>query len=256
MNYYKPKHLLNSGGDAKTIKGEKKGWKTYIMYLSPFKDNSKGINICSHASAGCVAGCLVGSGRGRFDNVHKARRNKTEYFLHDRVGFLNQLYKDLTLIAKRHKGEKIAIRLNGTSDVTWEKFKIKDNKNLMELFPQFSFYDYTKNHFRFEKQLPKNYSLVFSRSEINHEKSIELLNRGIKVAMVFDKTPKKHEGFKVVNGDENDLTFLRKKGVIIGLYFKNVKNKQQAFDSGFVIRTQIKTLPIFKKVKTQIKKAA
>lgn len=244
-NYYIPQKLLGTQ-NAKTIKGNKIGWQTHIVYLSPFTKNSKGINLCPHASAGCAAACLVGAGRGKFTSVERARRNKTEYFLHDREGFLAQLHKELMLISKKQKetGNKIAIRLNGTSDVRWEKFKIKDNKNIFELFPNLQFYDYTKNHLRFEQAMPKNYSLVFSRSEDNHEKSIELLKKGIKVAVVFDKIPNKFEGFKVVDGDENDLTFLQKNGVVIGLYLKNTTNNKKAYKTGFAIQT----LPTKKKV--------
>jgi len=264
MNYYVPKTLLNSGGDAKTVKGEKKGWKTWILYMSPFTQNSKGINVCSHASAGCAAACLVGAGRGGFtDSVTRGRRNKTEYFLHNRVGFLEQLYKELTLISKKHKGENVAIRLNGTSDIRWEKFKVKDDKNLFELFPNLQFYDYTKNHLRFDQELPKNYSLVFSRSETNHDKAIELLKRGVKVAMVFDNPPSKFEGFKVVDGDETDLRFLDKKGVIIGLKYKVLTGKgadnKLAFETGFAIRVNnVKALPLkkIKGSKKTFKKAA
>lgn len=264
MNYYKPTKLMNANGDAKTIKGLKKNWLTYIMYMSPFTQNSKGINVCSHASAGCAAACLVGAGRGGFtDSVTRGRRNKTEYFLHNRVGFLEQLYKELTLISKKHKGENVAIRLNGTSDIRWEKFKVKDDKNLFELFPDLQFYDYTKNHLRFDQAMPKNYSLVFSRSETNHDKAIELLNRGVKVAMVFDNPPSKFEGFDVINGDEDDLTFLKNNGVIIGLKYKMLTGKGadngKAFETGFAIRTKnAKTLPLkkIKGSKKTIKKAA
>lgn len=248
MKFYVPQNLLNSGGDAKTKKGLKKGWKTYIMYLSPFTDNSKGVNVCSHASPGCAAACLVGSGRGGFsDNVKRGRRNKTEFFLNDRKGFFMKLFKELTLISKKHKGEKIAIRLNGTSDISWEKFKIVDGKNLMELFPDLQFYDYTKNHLRFNRELPKNYSLVFSRSETNHEKSIELLNKGVSVAMVFDTPPTEFEGFEVVDGDETDLRFLDSKGVIVGLKYKMLTSgadNKEAFNSGFAIRvSEFASLP-------------
>ena len=245
--YYIPQKLMNANGDAKTIKGLKKGWITYIMYMSPYKANSQGINICPHASAGCIAACLVGAGRGRFSNVERARRNKTEYFLADRTKFMEQIYKELTLIEKRHKKDNVAISLNGTSDVRWEKFKIKDNKNIFELFPNVQFYDYTKNHLRFEQAMPKNYSLLFSRSEDNHEKSIELLKRGVKVAVVFDTPPKKFEGFKVIDGDETDLRFLDKAGVVVGLKFKNTKGKKQAFDTGFAIRTLPEKVKVLKK---------
>lgn len=253
MNYYIPQKLLNANGDAKTIKGLKKGWITYIMYMSPFTQNSMGVNVCPHASAGCAAACLVGSGRGGFtDNVTRGRRNKTEFFLHNREGFLQKLYKELTLIEKKHKGEKVAVRLNGTSDIRWEKFKVKDNKNLFELFPSIQFYDYTKNHLRFDQKLPKNYSLVFSRSETNHDKAIELFERGVSVAMVFDNPPKEFEGFKVVNGDETDLRFLDKKGVIVGLKYKVLTgkgaNNNLAFDTGFAIRTKVAQQVSLKKI--------
>ena len=76
MSYYVPNNLLSKGGDAKTIKGEKKGWKTYIMYMSPFTDNSKGVNLCPHATAGCAAACLNGSGRGGFTSSVQVGRRK------------------------------------------------------------------------------------------------------------------------------------------------------------------------------------
>lgn len=241
--YYVPNNLLTKGGDAKTIKGEKKGWKTWIMYMSPFTQNSLGVNLCPHASAGCAAACLNEAGRGGFtSSVQKGRLNKTEFFLQNRSAFLEKLYKELTLISKKHVGENIAIRLNGTSDIRWEKFKVRDGKNLMELFPNLQFYDYTKNYLRFDIVLPKNYSLVFSRSENNHEKSLELLRRGFNVAMVFDVPPTNFEGFEVVDGDETDLTFLQKNGVILGLKYKKLTGKGAdnnfAFESGFAIRTK------------------
>lgn len=245
MSYYVPNNLLNSGGDAKTKKGLKFGWKTYILYMSPFTDNSRGVNVCSHATAGCAAACLNGAGRGGFtNNVQKGRRNKTEFFLQNRVGFLEKLYKELTLISKKHAGENVAIRLNGTSDLRYERFKVRDGKNLMELFPNLTFYDYTKNYLRFDKKLPKNYSLVFSRSETNEVKAMELLKRGFNVACVFDVPPTEYAGFEVVDGDESDLTFLQKQGVILGLKYKKLTGKgadnNEAFESGFAIRTQAK----------------
>jgi hypothetical protein len=245
MSYYVPQKLLSANGDSKTKKGLKLNWTTYIMYMSPFTDNSLGVNLCPHATAGCAAACLNGSGRGGFtSSVQTGRRNKTEFYLQNRVGFLEKLYKELTLISKKHKGENVAIRLNGTSDIRWEKFKVRDNKNLMELFPDLQFYDYTKNHLRFNTKLPSNYSLVFSRSENNHEKSIEILKKGFNVAMVFDVPPTEFEGFQVVDGDETDLRFLDDKGVIVGLKYKKLTGKgadnNTAFESGFAIRSGLK----------------
>jgi len=95
---------------------------------------------------------------------------------------------------------------------------------------------------RFDKELPKNYHLTFSRSEINHAKSIELLQRGFNVAMVFDRLPANYEGFEVINGDKDDLRFLDPKNVIVGLTYKKMTGKgadnSKAFTSGFAIHTK------------------
>jgi len=235
------KTTLLTTNNAKTVKGEKLGFITYILYMSPFINNSKGINVCSHASKGCAESCLVGSGfGGMFTSVAEGRRNKTEYFLADREAFLLQLDKEIVKAVKKHKGkEKVVFRLNGTSDIRYEKFKIRDNKNIFELHPDVQFYDYTKNHLRFDIELPKNYHLTFSRSETNGDKALELLERGFSVAMVFDRLPKTYKGFKVINGDLSDIRFNDPKNVIVGLKYKKMTGKgadnSLAVSSGFVI---------------------
>jgi len=150
--------------------------------------------------------------------------------------------------AKHQTTENIpTIRLNGTSDIPWEKFKIRDNKNIFELHPTIQFYDYTKNYIRFEKELPKNYHLTFSMSEINKAKSLELLGKGHNVAMVFgikdvNQLPTEYLGYKVINGDESDLRFLDDKNVIVGLKYKLMtgkgtsgQNKENVENNDFII---------------------
>lgn len=245
----KRKPLLTTN-NAKTIKGEKLGYITYILYMSPFKANSKRINVCAYASKGCAESCLVGSGfGGMYTSVMQGRVNKTEYFLSERETFLNQLKSEIEKAVKKHKeGGKdeaiVTVRLNGTSDISFEQFKIFEGKNIFEVFPDVQFYDYTKNWTRFDKVLPANYYLTFSRSETNHDKAMELLKRGVNVAMVFDKLPETYEGFEVINADETDLRFLDKRGVVCGLKYKKMTGKggaeknKAAFESGFVIRTE------------------
>ena len=242
MNYRKPKNLLTTN-NTKTVKGEKYGWKTFILYMSPFNQNAKGVNICPQATAGCAEACLFGSGfGGMFNSVELARINKTNYFLANRKNFLMQLYTEITAIVKKYenKEEKVCIRLNGTSDLSWEKFKVMDGKSLMELFPSVQFYDYTKNHFRFNSVLPANYHLTFSRSESNEEHVERILARGYSVAAVFDELPETYKGYEVINGDDSDLTFLKPNGVILGLKYKKLTgrgaNNQKAFESGFALR--------------------
>jgi hypothetical protein len=263
MNYKAPKNLLSTK-NSKTIKGEKLGYTTYIMYLAPHKQNSKGVNLCSHASEGCAKACLFNSGAARFNQVQRGKINKTEYFLADRKGFMLQLFNELTRIERMHNAvvgdeqigrtgkvvryKKFAVRLNGTSDIPFENIKIKDNKNIFELFPNVQFYDYTKNHKRFEnKIIAPNYHLTFSRSETNDKVSLDLLNRGYNVAYVFGvKTeqdlPSEYNGFKVVNGDESDLRFLDEENVIVGLKYKLMtgkgtagKNKDNVENNDFLI---------------------
>ena len=251
MNYTKSNNLLSTN-NSKTIKGEKLGYMTYILYLAPHTQNSKGINLCSHASKGCAKACLFGSGSARFDNVQLGKTNKTEWFLHNRVEFLEKLDKEIIAIKKKaiHKDTENVltptIRLNGTSDIAWEKFKIRDNKNIFDLHSDIQFYDYTKNHVRFEKQLPTNYHLTFSMSEDNKDKSLELLSKGHNVAMVFgikneNQLPSEYLGYKVINGDKDDLRFLDDKNVIVGLKYKLLtgkgsKGKNDYSENDFIIK--------------------
>lgn len=248
------RQTLLTTNNAKTLKGGKMGYKTYIMYLAPYTQNSQGINLCSHASAGCASACLFGSGRGgMFSMVEEARKKKTEYFLSSRTEFMYQLKSEIERAVRVNKDKAIVtIRLNGTSDIPFEKYKVFEGKNIFEIFPDVQFYDYTKNHIRFLKELPSNYHLTFSRSETNHDKAMELLRSGFNVAMVFDKTPQIYEGFEVINGDNDDLRFLDKKNVIVGLRYKKLTSKgadnTTAFVTGFAIKVPVTTAAIEKRI--------
>lgn len=243
MSYYKSKLLTRN--NHKTIKGEKLGYITYIMYMSPYTQNSKGVNLCPHASSGCSSACLFKSGfGGMYSAVEQGRVNKTEWYLSNRKEFMLQLDKEIGAAIKRHEGKAIVtFRLNGTSDIRWEKIKVRDGKTIFELYNNVQFYDYTKNPLRFDGNLPVNYHLTFSRSETNHAVAMELLAKGHNVAMVFKGgLPETFEGFKVINGDETDLRFKDERGVIVGLKYKNntgsggeVANRF-AVESGFVIQ--------------------
>lgn len=104
----------------------------------------------------------------------------------------------------------------------------------MELFPNITFYDYTKNHKRMYKylknELPSNYHLTFSRSEDNDKVCMDILSKGGNVAIVFgvknvNDFPSEYKGYKVINGDETDLRFLDEDNVIVGLKYKLVTGK-------------------------------
>jgi hypothetical protein len=213
------------------------------MYLSPFTDNSKGINLCPHASVGCSKACLFKSGfGGMYDAVQDGRRNKTEWYLANRKEFMLQLVTEINAAVTKHKDKAIVtIRLNGTSDIRFEKIKVSEGKNIFELFPDVQFYDYTKNPQRFKGDMPSNYHLTFSRSEENHDIAMKLLSKGVNVAWVFyGNLPKTYVGYNVIVGDNDDLRFLDAKGVIVGLKYKNITGRngaelnKAAKESGFV----------------------
>lgn len=228
--------------NAKTIKGEKKGFRTYILYLASHTNNDYGKNLCPMATKGCSKGCLVTAGFGRFESVVKGRIKKSNWFISNRKTFLERLVMEIEMAITDAKENNLipVFRLNGTSDIQWENIKIYHNKNVFELFPDIIFYDYTKIVNRFNKTLPANYNLTFSYSaeEDYYSGRINgitesLLKMGINVSVVFrNKLPKTFLGFPVVDGDVDDLRFTNNKGVIIGLH---AKGKAKKDTTGFVI---------------------
>jgi hypothetical protein len=240
-NGFKSNNLLSISSDAKTTKGEKMGFLTGILYLAPYKTISI-YNTCPMAEiAGCNIACLYSAGRGAYSSVKNARVNKTEWYYQDRQSFMNQLVKNIkTLINKAHKQNLIPlIRLNGTSDIKWERIMLQYNgehyDNIMQLFPDIQFYDYTKIVNR--DNIPTNYDLTFSYSgKPEFSKYVNIaVNKGMRIAAVFrDKKniPDNFMGLSVVNGDNSDIRHLDNQGVIVALY---AKGKARKDNSGFVI---------------------
>lgn len=225
-------HYLSVGTDAKTVKGEQFGWLTFIMYLAPHAISKPfgGSNVCPFASPGCTESCLYTSGMGKFTNVQEARIRKTVEFFKDRKGFLERLEEDVKSAIKYadKRNMKACFRLNGTSDINWASLFIPK-------FPDLVFYDYTKGLDRvLHNDLP-NYSLTFSRSENNHDKAMQCLENGHNVAVVFNRPefPETWNGFEVINGDQHDLRFTDKRGVVVGLKAKGDAKKDK---SGFVVQ--------------------
>jgi len=211
--------------NTKTMKGEKKGYLTAILHLSP--SDRSGFNVCPMASKGCRAACLNTAGRGRFDKTQAARRRKTHWYMARREEFIDQLAHEI----ERHhraawaKGLLACVRLNGTSDIPWETRA----PGLFREFPGVQFYDYTKVPSR-PLDIP-NYHLTFSLSESNEIHARDELSRGCNVAAVFFERPENFLGYPVVDGDESDLRFLDPPGVVVGL---TAKGEAKSDTSGFV----------------------
>lgn len=219
-------HLLNVNTNAKTVKNFKKGHLTGVLYLTP------SVLLCPACSEGCRRSCLYTAGRGRFEEVKKARANRTRMFFKEPQKFYWLLHEDITQLQRKARklNLKPSVRINGTSDIDVAVVF----KDLLEAFPKVQFYDYTKRIELVQRELPKNYYLCFSRSEKTSEETIkELLTNGTNVVIVFDEVPEEYLGYRVVNGDETDLRFLDPKGVIVGLKAKGEAKKDT---TGFVVK--------------------
>jgi hypothetical protein len=230
QSYKSVKNLLSKGAsNAKTAKNEV---KTFILYLAP-ADTLKGFNLCPFASEGCKSSCLFSAGRGAFSNVYQGRLNKSKYWAFDRANFYKQLSEEIVKIHKSAKGEKVAIRLNGTSDIDHLELLKRYTAIDFLSFEGLLFYDYTKNANIVKKYLNTNYKLTFSLSENNKDKASELLALGVNVAAVFKSfLPSSFLSAEVINGDKTDLRYFDPSGVIIGL---KAKGKAKKDLTGFVI---------------------
>ena len=160
-----PKKLLTIDANAKTVKGQEYGYMTGILYLAPA--DISGYNVCSMAEiAECKNACLYSAGRGAMSNVQRARLNKTMEYFNNRDAFMALLVKDIAFLARKAKkaGMVPLVRLNGTSDIRWESVPVTvngvDYPNLMAVYPEIQFYDYTKIANR--RGIPANYDLTFS----------------------------------------------------------------------------------------------
>ena len=231
LPYKKSSKLLNIDNNAKTVKGQKKGYKTAILYLAP--STQSGFQVCPMASEGCKKACLYTAGHGAFSNVQQGRINKTRWFMQDRQSFLTQLRKEISNHIKNcdKKGYIPCVRLNGASEISWE------NYDIIQAFPNVQFYDYTKIYKRALKyvngQYPSNYHITYSLNEDNKKEAFEILKLRGNISAGFRKyLPKTYQGYTVINADDTDLRFTDDINIIAGLVAKGQAKKDY---SGFVL---------------------
>ena len=246
-------YKLLTPGNPKTLKGNAKGYWTFILHLAPA--SLSGFNVCPMATQGCIAACLNTAGRGgmlkgvsrlshadvaagTLNTIQKARIRRTKLFFEDRATFMIALANDVTrAINAAHKaGFEPVFRLNGTSDIRWETVPVAGHPNIMSAFPNVQWYDYTKLANR--KNVPSNYALTFSLADGNAEQAKLALANGMNVAAVFRNKAIVERyiqsgfmGAPVFNGDETDLRFLDPAHHVVALY---AKGNAKADMSGFV----------------------
>jgi hypothetical protein len=251
-NAKKQTKLSYLGGINKSAKLAKNGkinkQYTYGLYLAPAKQS--GYNVCPYSTPECRLGCLATSGRAGMEilagktKTHNCRVNKVKLFYEHPEFFMAWLIAEL----KTHKIKAIAdgygfsARLNCTSDIDWQNVRV-NGQNIFEIFPDVQFYDYTKNPNKF-KNLPSNYHLTLSYTGRNWELCKQALEMGYNVAMVFNiknenQLPLQFANYQVINGDLTDFRINDAKGIIVGLKWKRIANREaerKVLNSIFVVQ--------------------
>lgn len=212
---------------------------TYGLYLA--SADASNINVCPKSSM-CRESCLVGSGYAKIDalsgntNIQDARILKTRLFFANKPLFMKLMCIEIDRAINKAKRLNMgfSVRLNCTSDISPLAFTL-NGKNILELYPNVSFYDYTKvkNYWKIAERY-SNYYLTFSRdgSAENEKECLEWLSKGNNVAVVFGVTkkedlPKKWKGYEVLVGDDYDYRVwdkLQQGKQIVGLIYKVGKN--------------------------------
>ena len=232
----KPDSMLRLDGNAKTVKGNKKGFKTAILYMAPA--NMSGVNLCPVAFiAECDSACLFTAGRGAMTSVAMSRLRKALFFQQFQQEALAMIMREL--IAFRAKSERegwtLLVRLNGTTDIRWE------NYGIIQSFPDIQFYDYTKIANR--RNIPANYDLTFSYSGVAaYQPFVRMaVSKGQRIAVVFRNREtvdamiangETFMGLPLVDGDDTDIRHIEPQGVVVALY---AKGKGKLDTTGFVV---------------------
>lgn len=218
----RPMTLL--GSSTKVEKGEKLGFYTNILYLIPAAQIAKKTLCAGAKMAGCLSGCLINSGQLRMPVGQNAATKRTILYTLRKASFIDSLIKEIAAKYKRY-GDKLAVRLNGTSDI--------DFSQVYNALPKVRFYEYSKI-IKMVENAPSNVHYTFSGSayspaSIRATKSA--IKQGLSVALAFNTKNKKSDNFIIpsvmVDFDNTDLRFLDSIGTIGALKRKGGNIKQR-----------------------------
>lgn len=229
--------LLSVQADPKTVKG--KGYLTGIGYMAPHRGIfGNGSNLCPRATPACTKACISHSGRGRANPlsspIHRARETRRNLFLASPELYFTLLQSEVAALAAKAKrmGMHPCVRMNGTSDILWERYALF--VAIQERFPSVQWYDYTK--IPIGSRALFHGHLTFSWSGENDAECREALALGVSVAVPY-KTLPVTDNFggtgkvPVVDGDVSDLRFLDPPGVIVGLKVKAISAARREKDN-------------------------
>lgn len=231
-------------GNPKTAKNAIVGDATAIMHFAPAR--LSGFNVCPWASPGCVGACLHTAGNRQYLHTKtRARIARTRLFFEDRTLFLELLRREIRTFARRvvKLGLRPSVRLNGTSDLPFERFGIMEQCHADTHGLGLRFYDYTKST---ERAIAQPYPLTYSRSERNDRECATVLACGGTVAVVVSgygiaAHPRTMPGYtryfgsikrRVVDGDVHDARYLDAPSSVVVL---RAKGDAIGDTSGFVL---------------------
>ena len=222
--------LINVSSSTKTKKGE--GYAIGILYLKP-ADTITVKTLCAAAKLyGCKKDCLESSGQLGMQAGDNAKIKRTILFALERARFEQCLKIEINRHYQKH-GDKLRIRLNGTSDINWLSF--------IASMPNIGFYDYTKIISYIKKNNLKNYHLTFSGSA-NNARTIKhtaaAISGGLNTVIAINtaetkgeyKRPKTLDRIALIDMDETDYRFNDIAGAVGTLKRKGSNKKARAID--------------------------
>ncbi|UCH91654.1 MAG: hypothetical protein JSU60_02815 [Nitrospirota bacterium] len=228
-------YFAGKDSSQKLDKGKVKGFLTLGLYLAP--SNKSGKNLCTFSCLGCESACLDESGhnliekRAGHNGIDVARVVKSWVVEFRRDIAEKILASEIQSARKsaRKAGKEFAVRLNCTSDISWE--------SLIASFPGVQCYDYTKDPNRQEMD---NYHLTFSwggwaKGRLAHYK--QALARGQKIAfpIVKDDVARVLSLPGTQEMDSTDLRFLDGPEPYGILAVKETGNTEKGIKEGFFL---------------------
>ena len=179
-------YFAGKDSSQKLDKGKVKGFLTLGLYLAP--SDKSGKNLCTFSCLGCESACLDESGHNLIEkraghktiDISRVVKSWVVEFRNDIATKILASEIESAKKSAKKQGKSFAVRLNCTSDISWE--------GLIASFPAVQMYDYTKDPNRQEMD---NYHLTFSwggfaKGRLDHYR--QAIARGQKIAFPIVKS--------------------------------------------------------------------
>ena len=189
-----------------------KSLKVYPEYEASILQLLPNKHLCVNYKL-CIKTCLAFKGLAKvYPSVIKSRKAKSEYFVNDTDTFIKQLIREIKNQEKRalKKNKKAVVRLNGFTDIDYEKFGI------FKLFPNVQFYDYSADYERVLNNNNPNLHYTFSYKGNNLKECIELLKNDVSIAVIDIPENQFFNDYDVehIDGDKHDFRFKHGKAIV------------------------------------------